>query len=47
MRYTFDLSEIQKHNGTKFEPFTAQLSTGPVQLTSASQHQATEANQVG
>ena len=45
MRYTFDLLEIKKDNGTKFEPFTAQLSTGPVQLTSASQ--ATEANQVG
>ena len=27
-----DLPEIQKDNGTKFEPFTAQLSTGPVQL---------------
>ena len=42
-----DLPEIQKDYGTKFEPSTAQLSTGPVQLTSASQHQPTEANQLG
>jgi hypothetical protein len=46
-KHTFHLPEIQKDNGTKFEPFTAQLSTGPVQLISASQDKATEANQVG
>ena len=47
MQYTFHLQEIQKDNGTKFELFTAQLSTGSVQLTLASQQQQTEANQVG
>ena len=47
MQYTFHLPEIQKDNGTKFELFTAQLSTGSVQLTSATQQQQTEANQVG
>ena len=30
MQYTFHFLEIQKDNGTKFELFTAQLSTGSV-----------------